>query len=114
MGCVDNRIAVHLGPAPMAAGQSLAWLIEGDGPTPGPVVERFVAGIAHGFSCRCCAGRSPAAQALGRLFLRRARGEVALFSAVVVRCETAQGEAAVRAALAGDVLARARFTLAPG
>ncbi|MDE8347216.1 MAG: hypothetical protein POH28_13745, partial [Acidocella sp.] len=56
----------------------------------------------------CCAPRGAAAEALSRLFLARARGEVALFSRVVVMASAA-GVALVRAALAHDAVTRARF-----
>ena len=49
--------------------------------------------------------------ALGRLFLARARGEVAWFHSIAV-IATPAGEAAVRAALAGDRVAAGRFRLA--
>ena len=61
--------------------------------------------------CRCCVPRGPVAEALGRLFLARARGEVAWFHSIAV-IATPAGEAAVRAALAGDQVAAGRFRLA--
>ena len=63
----------------------------------------------HDAGCACCAGRSPAAQALGRLFMQRARGEVAFFRRVLIEGHAA--EAAVRAALQSDPVAAARFRL---
>jgi len=50
------------------------------------------------------------AEALGRLFLARARGEVAGFRSIAV-IATPAGEAAVRAALAGDQVSAGRFRL---
>ena len=61
----------------------------------------------HDAGCACCVARTPAAQALARLFMQRARGEVAFFRRVVV--EGQAEEAAVRAALQSDPVAAARF-----
>ncbi|MCW8305683.1 hypothetical protein AruPA_01420 [Acidiphilium sp. PA] len=88
-----------------------AVLIEGDAPAPAAAaVARFVVpdNPLHGVGCACCAPRGPASEALSRLFLARARGEVALFTRVVVLAG-ADGVALVRAALAGDAVTRARF-----
>src|SRR5690242_6394703 len=70
---------------PACHGRGAAWLIEGDAPAPaGAAVARYTAPLsgAHAPGCRCCAARSSAAVALGRLFLARARGEVAPFDHV--------------------------------
>ncbi len=64
----------------------------------------------HDVGCACCTARTPAAQALGRLFTQRARGEVAFFRRVLV--EGRALEAAVRTALQSDAVAAARFRLA--
>lgn len=88
-----------------------AALVEGDGPAPaGTTVERFrrPASPLHGIGCLCCAPRGPAAVALGRLFLARARGEAPWFSRVRVIADD-QGIAAVRAALTADAITMARF-----
>ncbi|MDD2876066.1 MAG: hypothetical protein PHT60_02435 [Acidiphilium sp.] len=88
-----------------------AVLIGGDAPAPkAAAVERFRLGFnpLHGVGCACCAPRGPAAEALGRLFLARARGVVPWFSRVVVIADD-RGVAAVRAALAGDAVTMARF-----
>jgi hypothetical protein len=81
-------------------------------PLPGWAVAAvsFAAGAtAHPSGCACCAGRSPAAQALDRLFQARARGACAWFDRVVVSPEAADE---VRAALAADALSAARFRAA--
>jgi hypothetical protein len=52
------------------------------------------------------------AEALGRLFLARARAEAAFFNGVVAVVATPAGEASVRAALAEDQLSAGRFRLA--
>ncbi|MBY0339403.1 MAG: hypothetical protein K2X11_22510 [Acetobacteraceae bacterium] len=83
---------------------------------PGPLPAGAVAGAAfeggvtsHAAACACCQGRSPAAQALDRLFQARARGACAWFDRVAVTPEAAD---AVRAALREDAVAAARFRAA--
>jgi hypothetical protein len=110
----EQRIPVYLDPAtipPSAA--PLAWLVEQGAESGAPVMERFALSAAHAPGCGCCAPRGPAAQALARLFLRRARGEVAPFSALAVRTQSSAGREAVQAALTSDVLVAARFRPAP-
>ncbi|MGC9270167.1 hypothetical protein [Acidiphilium sp.] len=102
------RIAVVFG-GEVAAGDAV--LAAGDAVVPAGVAHErfFVAGNPlHGVGCACCAPRGPAAEALGRLFLARARGAVPWFSRVVVLADD-RGVAAVRAALQGDAVTRARF-----
>jgi len=53
------------------------------------------------------------AEALARLFLARARGEVPWFCSVVAVTIGAPGRDAVHAALQGDVVTAARFRLEP-
>ncbi|SIR12697.1 MULTISPECIES: hypothetical protein [Acidiphilium] len=94
-----------------AVGPEDAVLIEGDAPAPAAAaVARFVVPDhpLHGVGCACCAPRGPASEALARLFLARARGEVAWFARVVVLAGD-DGVALVLAALAGDAVTRARF-----
>ena len=76
----------------------------------GPPGHDLVAAPEHGAGCTCCVARTPAAQALSRLFMQRARGEVAFFRRVLVEGQAL--EAAVRAALQSDPGAVARFRLA--
>ncbi len=76
----------------------------------GPPGHNLAGPPGHGAGCACCVARSPAAQALGRLFMQRTRGEVAFFRRVLV--EGRSLEAAVRAALQSDPVAAARFRLA--
>jgi hypothetical protein len=52
------------------------------------------------------------ADALARLFLARARGEVGLFGAVLAVPAGAAGAAAIRAVLDTDQVAASRFRLA--
>ena len=106
----DERIPVRFG----AAGPEDAALIEGNtGVPPDQPLARFrltPGRLGHPFGCACCVPRGPVAEALGRLFLARVRGEVRWFRAVAVLASPA-GEAAVRAALAEDRIAAARFRL---
>jgi hypothetical protein len=106
----DDRIPLRFGQP--EAGEAV--LIEGDAATaPGRPIARFrlVPGLAgHVLGCACCVPRGPVAEALGRLFLARARGEVAWFHSIAV-IATPAGEAAVRAALAGDQVSAGHFRL---
>ena len=111
MSAGDGRIAVVLGGA---AGEGDAVLLEGDGVLPEGAAARFtVEAGGHAIGCACCVPRSDAARALARLFLARARGEVALFRRVVAVTASPAGQAAVTAAVTGDVLASARFAMVP-
>jgi hypothetical protein len=115
MPASDDRVPVRLDNA-MAAAPEDALLIEGVAPAPdGHAVARFrllSRPSGHPPGCNCCAPRGPVAEALGRLFLARARGEVAWFRSVVAVVATPAGEAAVRAALADDQVSAGRFRLA--
>jgi hypothetical protein len=105
---VDARVPVRMG-AIASAGAAEALLIEGDQAAPdGVPFERFAA-VGHGADCVCCAPRSPAAAALGRLFQRRARGEVPFFRRVLAVTATAEADLAVWSALRHDPIASARF-----
>lgn len=64
---------------------------------------------AHPAACSCCAGRSPAAAALDRLFQARVRGAVPWFERVVALAGTEAGRAEIAAALSGDAVTAARF-----
>ncbi len=66
----------------------------------------------HVPGCGCCQTRGMAGTALGRLFLARARGEQPWFTRVMAICATVAAEASLRAALADDPIASARFRLA--
>jgi hypothetical protein len=111
----DDRVPVRFGSAD-TAGPHDALLVEGEALVPaGHAVARFrlSPGLAgHRLGCACCTPRGPVAQALGRLFLARARAEAAFFNAVVAVVATPAGEASVRAALAEDQLSEGRFLLA--
>jgi hypothetical protein len=111
----DDRIPVRFDATDAVTGET-ALLVEGDVAVPaGHVVGRFrlVPGVSgHPWGCACCTPRGPVADALGRLFLARARGDVAFFRSVVVVVTTPAGEAAVRAALAENQVSAGRFRLA--
>ena len=123
----DGRIGVRFGAAE-DAGPEEALLLEGealaagiaprDGGAPAdrPAVARFTLRVrvpTHPLGCLCCAPRGPVAEALGRLFLARARGESPWFRSVVAVTRSAAGADAVRAALTGDVVTTARFRQDP-
>src|SRR5271165_4849913 len=121
MDADDGRVRVRFGAAD-DAGPEEALLIEGTGADEGAAqtdraaMARFVLPIriaTHPLGCACCAPRGPVAEALGRLFLARTRGEVPWFRSVVVVTRTAAGADAVRAALVGDVVTAARFRQDP-
>jgi hypothetical protein len=107
----DGRIGVRFGAA-SDAGPDDALLIEGDAAADRPLAVRFILPLriaTHPRGCACCAPRGPVAEALGRLFLARARGEVQWFRGVVAVTRSEVGADAIRAALAGDVVTTARF-----
>ena len=95
---VDARVGVVFGAAFEAQ--------EGDA-----VLSNGLADTGHPAGCACCTPRSAAADALSRLFLQRARGEVAFFRRVLVVTDEA-GKAAVRTALRSDPVVCARFRAA--
>ena len=108
----DGRIPVAFAAAvPQASGAAL--LVEGDAAVPsGTIFERFPAEKRrHPFGCVCCRSRSPAAQALSRLLLAYARGEISAMSGVLVLVATEAGRDSVCAALETDVVLQARFRL---
>jgi hypothetical protein len=90
----DARVELLFGPASLA------------GPGDAVLAAPAESGL-HPAGCACCVGRGALATALGRLFMARARGEVAFFRRVVVT----GADAATRAALAADSLVSARFRL---
>jgi hypothetical protein len=115
MMATEDRVPVRFD-ATDAARSDEALLVEGDVAVPaGHAVGRFTLApglFGHPLGCACCTPRGPVADALGRLFLARARGEVAFFRSVVAVVATPAGEAAVRAALAQDQVSAGRFRLA--
>jgi hypothetical protein len=110
----DDRIPVVFG-GPADAADDDAVLIEDIGgmACPAAGTERFTAAgrSLHLPGCACCAPRDQAAEALGRLFLARARGAAPMFRRVVAATTTEAGADAVRRALREDRVASARFRL---
>jgi hypothetical protein len=111
----DDRVPVRFGSAD-TAGPCDALLVEGEAPVPaGHAMAWFRVSTGlpgHCLGCPCCTPRGPVAEALGRLFLARARAEAPFFNAVVAVVATPAGNASVRAALAEDQLSAGRFRLA--
>ena len=102
----DRRIPVVFGAQPE---QTDAVLLE-EGFAP-PPAQGYVLGFTlggHVLGCACCVAQSPIGTVLGVAFRARATGEAPFFGRVVVLASAAS-EAAVRAALGSDVMARARF-----
>lgn len=95
-------------PVPIPAPNDPSWVAQNGAVSPPGAPS--LAG-SHSAGCACCAPRSAVAQALSRLFLARARGEVGFFRRVVAAAggETA---AAIREALAEDPLVSGCFRLA--
>ena len=105
---IDARLPVRFGPlsSRLVNEAVLSDGVEADGPS-----ARFSVGDGHAAGCLCCLPRSGAAVALAALFRERAVGPA--FSGVLA-VVGAEGEVAVRAALAGDAVASARFRLTEG
>lgn len=102
--------------AALASGPPAALVVEAP-PTPLPagavaLVSFDATTTAHAAGCACCAGRSPAAAALDRLFQARVRNACPWFDRVLALAGTPEAAAAIREALAQDAVASARFRLA--
>ncbi len=107
---IDARVPVRFG----VADPDAAVLIEAGLPDqPGCVVVRFElsAEAGHVAGCACCTPRGTVAEALRRLFLARARGEVAFFRSVSVFAGP-ETEALVRGVLRDDPMVAAWFRAA--
>ncbi len=93
------------------------WLLEaGAEPPVSGYAERFTpapAKFGHIQGCNCCTPRGPAADALARMFRARATGTAPFFKRVIV-LTSPEGEAAVRQAIASDIMIAARYCLADG
>lgn len=99
--------------AALAAGPPAAVLAEAP-PPPLPagavaVASFDLSGPGHVPGCACCAGRSPAAAALDRLFQARLRGGCAWFERVLALAATPSARAEIGAALDRDAVTAARF-----
>jgi hypothetical protein len=105
----DTRIPILLNATPTPADAVL--LEDGQNMPETGYVLRFAPGLpGHAIGCACCAPRGPAADALGKMFRERATGAAPFFKRVVV-VASAEGEAAVRAAVDGDVMTKARYRI---
>ena len=106
---IDARVPVRFGVL-ADAGEGDALLLPSGALPPSGWPAEVMDGKAsgHAVGCACCQPRNAAAQALGTLFFRRARGEVGWFRRVLA--VVGPGEAAmVKAALEADLLTLARF-----
>ena len=114
---VDGRVAVKMVvdavalSAELAAGPPAAVLAEAPPPEAAGavVVVSFDPFMPHAVACLCCGGRSPAADALDRLFQARVRGQCGWFQRVIALAETPEARAQVAEALVEDALTAARF-----
>jgi hypothetical protein len=101
----------------LAAGRPAAVLAEAPPPAmpAGAValVSFDLSGPTHAAGCACCAGRSPAAAALDRLFQARVRNQCGWFERVVALAETEAARAEITQALREDAVTAARFRAAP-
>jgi hypothetical protein len=106
---LDARIPVTVvREAGLPPGKPAAWL--GADAPPGVVASEAlpVTAAQHRAACACCAGRSPAAQALDRLFQARARATCPWFDRVLVpQARPRRSWLALR----DDTVAAARFRL---
>lgn len=109
----DPRIPIRLVPAEAVSGPlppDLAVLVPEGIAVEGGTIERVrPSQRRHAPGCACCAPRAAVAEALNRLFVRRARGEVAWFGAVLAALPRETVEAGV-----ADVLVSARFRIDDG
>jgi hypothetical protein len=107
---LDARVSVRFG---VVDPEAAALVADGLPDPPACAVWRFTPEAAqpgHAPGCACCAPRLAAAEALRRLFLARAKGEVAFFRSVSVFASAA-AEVALRTALQTDPMLAAWFRL---
>lgn len=107
----DDRIPVRFAPPrPGGPAPGVALVVDATALAPrgNPLVERMAPERpGHSAACPCCAPRASLATALHRLFLKRARGEVAWFDRVEVRTTRTNATEVL-----ADPLVAARFRLA--
>lgn len=109
---IDARVPVRTGRVE-EAGTEVALLIEGGVAVPAGVAVARIAAIPaqHAPGCACCVPRGPIAEALARLFIARARGEVPFFREVVAVLDDTS-LAGLHQALETDPLLAGRYRLA--
>lgn len=106
---MDARIPLRFGALPRE--EELVLLEDGLAPPCSGLIWRFSRNISeHMPGCSCCAARSKAASALGAAFRARATGAAPYFTRVLVLASP-EGRMDVLAAMAQDLLCRARFRL---
>lgn len=114
---IDARLPLRFGTLSDARDGDAVLLPDGEQAPPGLPAAWLQGGadavVGHPAGCACCAPRNAAAQALGSLFLRRGRGEVAAFRAVLAAVGADDADL-VRAALSSDPLVSGRFRLVQG
>ena len=108
---IDARIRVRVGMVSDAEDGDALLLPPGVPAPDGHAVARLDPAPGHAAGCACCLPRNAAAQALGALFLQRARGEVPFFRQVLAVVGPGDAEG-LAAALEADPLVSARFRLA--
>jgi len=107
----DMRIPVFFDADSRSDGVVTAALVETELPAPDAMfIQRFTLPELSGHiaGCACCTPRGPAATALAALFRARATGAAPYFTRLVIIASPA-GQAVIRAALAEDPYAAARF-----
>ncbi len=108
---IDARIPLRF--APLASRTPHEAVLTDTQPPPQPPSATFepVPSTTHPIDCACCLPRTAAALALAALFRDRATTPGPAFKSVLAAV-TPTSEAAIRAALATDPLASARYRLA--
>jgi len=111
---LDARIPVRLvAPdgldAALAADPAAALVVEDGVAVPQAVAVETFPAPPHPAGCACCIARSAASAAFDRLFLARVKGEVPFFDCVLAVAATAEGRAAIEAALATDPVVPMRY-----
>ncbi len=105
----DFRIPVWLGAPPCGAKGIACVLPAGADPVDCPY--EMASPHRHVGFCVCCCGRAPVAEALSRLYLRAARGELPPLTAIYAPGWDKVGRGEVARVLVADGFCAARFRL---